>query len=165
MSQPTAVLVSLTLVVGLALLASAAPRLRRPTLLARLDPYLRGLEPQRSRLLHEEQPPLMPSPTLERLLQPLLEEGTRIIERWLGGSAAAARRLHQAGLHGGLPRFRAEQVLWGLAGSGAAVLGSMLLVMAGGRPPAIGPASRHALHYGDGAARRAGVRPAGRALR
>jgi tight adherence protein C len=138
MNQPTAVLVSLTLVVGLALLASAAPRRRRPSLPARLDPYLRGLEPQRTRLLHEEQPPLMPSPALERLLRPLLEEGARILERWLGGSAAATRRLHQAGLHGSLPRFRVEQVLWGLAGSGAAVLGSMLLLMAGARPPAIG---------------------------
>jgi tight adherence protein C len=122
----------------LALLASAAPRLRRPTLLARLDPYLRGLEPQRTRLLRDEQPPLVPSPTLERLLRPVLEEGARIIERWLGGSEGATRRLHQAGLHESLPRFRAEQVLWGLVGSAAAICGSVLLLMADRRPPAIG---------------------------
>jgi tight adherence protein C len=138
MSQVTAVLVSLTLVTGLALVASAAPRRRRPTLAARLDPYLRGLEPQRTRLLHEEQPPLTPFPALERLLRPVLEEGARIVERLLGGSAGVARRLHLAGLHESLPRFRAEQVLWGLGGFGAAIFGVVVLpVMTGRRPPAI----------------------------
>jgi tight adherence protein C len=138
MSQVAAVLVSLTLVIGLVLVASAAPRRRRPTLPARLDPYLRGLEPQRSRLLHEEQPPVTPFPALERLLRPVLEEGARIVERWLGGSAGVTRRLHQAGLHESLPRFRAEQVLCGLGGFAVAVLAAVLLpVMAGRRPPAV----------------------------
>jgi tight adherence protein C len=138
MSQVTAALVSLTLVIGLALITSAGPRLRRPSLLARLDPYLRGLEPQRTSLLHEEQPPLTPFPALERLLRPVFDEGARIAERLLGGSAGVARRLRHAGLHDSLPRFRAEQVLWGLGGFGAATLGAVLLpLLAGRRPPAI----------------------------
>jgi tight adherence protein C len=137
MTPVGAALVSLALVIGLALVASAAPRLRRPTLPERLDPYLRGLEPQRTRLLHEEQPPLTRFPGLERLLRPIVEEGARLVERWLGGSAGVTRRLHHAGLHESLPRFRAEQVLWGLAGFGAATLGTVLLpATMGRRPPA-----------------------------
>jgi tight adherence protein C len=135
MSQIAAAFVSLLFVVGVALVASAAPRLRRPGLRARLDPYLRGLEPRRTSLLHEQQPPLTPFPTLERLLRPVLEEGARITERWLGGSAGVARRLRQAGLHESLPRFRAEQVLWGLGGFAAATFLALLPLLAG-RPPA-----------------------------
>ncbi len=138
MSLLTAVLVSLVLVTGLALVASAAPRLRRPGLPARLDPYLRGLEPRRTSLLQEEQPPLTPFPAIEWLLRPVLEEGARIVERWLGGSAGVARRLRQAGLHESLPRFRAEQILWGLGGFGAATFAALLLpLLASRRPSAI----------------------------
>jgi tight adherence protein C len=138
MSQVTAAVVSLTLVLGLALIASATPRLRRPSLPDRLDPYLRGLEPKRTSLLQEELLPLTPFPALERLLRPVLEEGARIVERWLGGSAGVARRLRHAGLHESLARFRAEQVLWGLGGFGAAISGAVLLpLLAGRRPPAI----------------------------
>jgi len=138
MSQVTAALVSLTLVLGLALIASGAPRRRRPSLPARLAPYLRGLEPRRTSLLREEQAPLTRFPTLERLLRPVLEEGARITERWLGGSAGVVRRLRHAGLHESLPRFRAEQVLWGLGGFAATTLGAVLLpFLAGRRPPAI----------------------------
>ncbi len=138
MSQVTAALVSLILVIGLALIASAAPRLRRPRLPARLDPYLRGLEPRRTSLLHEEQPPLTPFPALERLLRPVIEEGARVAERWLGGSAGVVRRLRQAGLHASLPRFRAEQALWSLGGFAVATFMAVLLpILVGRRPPAI----------------------------
>ncbi|HZD72254.1 MAG TPA: type II secretion system F family protein [Actinomycetes bacterium] len=138
MSQVAAALVSLLLVIGLALIASAAPRLRRPRLPARLDPYLRGLEPRRTSLLHEEQPPLTPFPALEGVLRPVFEEGARIAERWLGGSPGVARRLRQAGLHESLPRFRAEQVLWSLGGFGAATSVAVLLpILMGRRPPAV----------------------------
>jgi tight adherence protein C len=44
------------------------------------------------------------------------------VERWLGGSAAVARRLREAGAAVDVGRFRAEQVLWGLIGFVAAVL-------------------------------------------
>jgi tight adherence protein C len=163
MSPAAATLVSLTLVIGLALVASAAPRLRRPSLPARLDPYLRGLEPQRTRLLNEEQPPLTPFPALERVLRPVVEEAARIVDRWLGGPTEAAggiaghssspgraagiagrsgpsvtRRLRHAGLNESLARFRAEQVLWGLGGFVAATLVTVLLpVLTGRRPPAV----------------------------
>jgi tight adherence protein C len=92
-----AVVVSLGLVGGVVLAVLGAPRMRRPRLAARLDPYLRGLEPAATRLLDGAEWPLTPVPALERLLGPLLRDGARLVERWLGGSAAVARRLREAG--------------------------------------------------------------------
>jgi tight adherence protein C len=134
MSVAVAVLVSLGLVLGAVLTVSGAPRMRRPRLAARLDPYLRGLEPARTRLLEAGEAPLTPLPVLERLLGPLLQQGARLVERWLGGSAAVARRLREAGGSGDVARFRAEQVLWGLAAFVAAVLLTLGLPGLVGRP-------------------------------
>ncbi|HEV3012423.1 MAG TPA: hypothetical protein VG499_04045 [Actinomycetota bacterium] len=130
----TAVAVSVGLVAGLALAVSGVPRMRRPRLDARLDPYLRGLEPATTRLLDGAGAPLTPLPALERLLGPLLQDGARLVERWLGGAAAVSRRLREAGAPGDVARFRAEQVLWGLAGFVAAVLTTILLPALAGRP-------------------------------
>jgi tight adherence protein C len=99
-----------------------------------VDPYLRGLQPARTRLLEAGDPPLTPLPALERLLRPLLQEGARTVERWLGGSAAVARRLREAGAAGDVGRFRAEQVLWGLIGFVAAVLAALAMPALAGRP-------------------------------
>ncbi|HET9292030.1 MAG TPA: type II secretion system F family protein, partial [Actinomycetes bacterium] len=97
-------------------------------------PYLRGLEPATTRLLQGAETPLTPLPALERLLGPLLRDGARLVERWLGGSAAVARRLRQAGVAADVTRFRAEQVLWGLAGFAAGVLVTLGLPALAGRP-------------------------------
>jgi len=126
-----ALLVSAMLAVGLALIGSAAPWRQRPPLAARLDPYLRGLRPLRTRLLQRDEAPLTPFPAVERLLRPLLAEAAGLAERWLGGSgsAAVARRLREAGggPDGSVLRFRAEQVLWGLAGFVAGLVATLLL--------------------------------------
>ena len=128
-----AVVVSLGLVGGVVLAVLGAPRMRRPRLAARLDPYLRGLEPAATRLLDGTRRPLTPVPALERLLGPLLRDGARLVERWLGGTAAVSRRLREAGGSGDVARFRAEQVLWGLAGFVAAVLATFGLPLLTGR--------------------------------
>ena len=125
--------VSLGLVGGLVLLVLGAPRMRRPRLAARLDPYLRGLEPTTTRLLAGAEAPLTPLPAFERLLGPLLQDGARLVERWLGGSAAVARRLREAGAPDDVARFRAEQVLWGLAGFVVALLVTFGLPATAGR--------------------------------
>ena len=133
MMSPAAVVVSLGLAAGVGLVVLGAPRVRRPRLAARLDPYLRGLEPATTRLLDGAERPLTPVPALERLLGPLLHDGARLVERWLGGSAAVAGRLREAGVPDGVARFRAEQVLWGLAGFVAAVLVTLGLPLLTGR--------------------------------
>jgi tight adherence protein C len=117
-----AVVVSLGLVAGLLVAVSGAPRMRRPRLAARLDPYLRGLEPATTRLLEGGEVRSTPLPVVERLVGPLLRDAASLVERWLGGSATVARRLREAGAPADVARFRAEQVLWGLAGFVAAVL-------------------------------------------
>jgi len=127
MSFAQALVVSLAFALGVTLTASAAPRLRRPRLAPRLDPYLRGLVPSRSRLLHHEEIPLTPFPTLERLLHPLFEQGAHLVDRWIGGSTGVDRRLREAGREGTITRFRAEQVLWGLAGFVPAVVLALVL--------------------------------------
>lgn len=115
-------LLSLCLVVGLVLVVSALPRFRQPHLAPRLEPYLRGLRPWRSRLLDRHDNPLTPFPTVDRLLRPILQEGAALVDRWVGGSASVARRLREAGRQDTVARFRAEQVLWSLIGFLAATL-------------------------------------------
>jgi tight adherence protein C len=121
MSPSAALLTSLMLVAGLALIAHAAPRRRSPRLAARLEPYLRGLEPRASRLLETVEAPLIPVPVLDRLLRPMLDEGGQWVGRCLGGTPTVARRLREAGLSENVERFRAEQMLWGLIGFTAGI--------------------------------------------
>ena len=116
MSLSQAVLLSLALAAGVGIAVSGVARSRRPRLADRLDPWLRGLQPVRSRLLAADELPLTGLPTLERLLRPFVQEAARLVERWLGGGASVARRLREAGRPDSVARFRAEQVLWGLIG-------------------------------------------------
>jgi len=126
--------VTLGVVAGGALAVSGIPRPRRPHLAIRLDPYLHGLQPRRSRLLAVEEAPLTPFPTLERLARPLLQEAARLVDSWLGGSASVARRLRQAGWTEGVARFRAEQVVWATVGFVTATLTAVVLPGVLGRP-------------------------------
>src|SRR6266704_3302544 len=139
MSPAAALLTSLTMAFGLVLLGSGAPGRRAPRLLTRLDPYLRGLEPRSTRLLETEEAPLVPVPMLDRLLRPILDEGGQLVERCLGGATGVARRLREAGLAENVPRFRAEQMLWGLVGLAAA--SAVGLIVSGGVPAVSGTAA------------------------
>jgi tight adherence protein C len=116
---------------GVLLAAAGTPRARRTTLDARLAPYLRDT-PRPSRLLTTSQA-LTPFPTFERLLAPVLSDSMRLIERWLGGTASARRRLEQLGGDMTVEQFRAEQVLWGGFGL-AAALGLAVLQLLGDGP-------------------------------
>jgi tight adherence protein C len=141
MSPAAAFLTCLTLVLGLVLVGSGSPARRSPRLPARLDPYLRGLEPRATRLLEAEEPPLVPFPLLDRLLRPILDEGGQLVERCLGGATGVASRLREAGLVENVPRFRAEQMLWGLAGlTGCSAIGLVVPVVPGGVPALAGTA-------------------------
>src|SRR5574341_1085642 len=130
MSPSAALLTCLTLALGLALAGSGSPARRSPRLPVRLDPYLRGLEPRATRLLETKESPLVPIRLVDRLLRPILDEGGRLVERCLGGTTGVARRLREAGVPEDVPRFRAEQMLWGLAGfagcSAVALVGPMM---------------------------------------
>ncbi|MDT7549710.1 MAG: tight adherence protein, partial [Actinomycetota bacterium] len=96
---------------GLWLAATGTPMARRPTLDARLAPYLRDA-PRPSRLLARSDT-LTPFPTLERLLRPVLGDLMKVVDRWVGGVGGVRRRLDQLGTDLTLEQFRAEQVIWG----------------------------------------------------
>ena len=138
MSPAVALLTCLTMAFGLVLVGSGTPGRRSPRLAARLDPYLRGLEPRSTHLLETEEAPLVPFPMLDRLLRPILDEGGQLVERCLGGATGVSRRLREAGLVENVPRFRAEQMLWGLSGFAAgSVIGLAVLPALSGGAPAV----------------------------
>jgi tight adherence protein C len=116
--------------VGLAVAASRAPMMRRPTFDERLAPYLRDSAPP-SRLLRRERT-LTPFPTLERIVAPMMADAIAMLERVLGGSTSVRRRLEQAGRGVSLEEFRSQQIVWAAAGLAAGLGASLLLAAHGG---------------------------------
>lgn len=114
---------------GLWLAVTGTPMARRPSLDARLAPYLRDA-PRPSRLLVQADT-LTPFPTLERLLRPVLGDLMKVVDRWVGGVGGVRRRLDQLGTELTIEQFRAEQVIWGAFGL-AAALGMVSLTVLGG---------------------------------
>ena len=109
---------------------TATPGARRPSLDARLAPYLRDT-PRPSSLL-DASPSLTPFPTLERLLRPVMGDLVQAVERWVGGLTSVRRRLEQLGSDLTVEQFRAEQVVWGGFGLAAALAFALLTVASGG---------------------------------
>ena len=114
---------------GALLAVAGTPMARRPTLDDRLGPYLRDT-PRPSRLLTRTDA-LTPFPTLERLLRPFLADAMRFVERWVGGVGSVRRRLEQLGGTMTVEQLRAEQVVWGAIGLGAALALALLQVVGG----------------------------------
>jgi tight adherence protein C len=107
---------------------------RRPSLDARLSPYLRPAA-RSPRLLGAS--PKTPFPTLERLLAPVMQDAVRLAERIGSPTAVLQRRLVQAGREESVEQFRAGQVVAGVVGT-AAGLALALLALAGGRLTPVG---------------------------
>ena len=109
---------------------------RRPTLDARLAPYLRP-RGGASRLLRA---PVVhtPFPTLERLLAPVMRDAVGIVERLSSPTADLERRLVRAGRTETVEQFRSGQVVAAALGT-AGGLGLALALVAGrGLPVAAG---------------------------
>jgi tight adherence protein C len=115
--------------IGLAILVSGLPPLRRPRLIDRLSPYLRDAAAP-SRLLSETDG-RTPFPTLERIVWPVARRAAVRLERWLGATSSVRRRLIAAGRETSVEQFRVEQVIWGAAGLLAAVAVSVGLMASG----------------------------------
>lgn len=116
---------------GLALLAGALPR-RRPTLAARLDPYLRpyGVVSPRSPLAPTWAPGRLPGPLarLAAAAAPAAARAVAAVDQAVGGRESVRRRLLAAGSPLSVEGFRQQQVLAGASGGllGAALLGLRL---------------------------------------
>jgi tight adherence protein C len=121
---------------GLCLVALGTPAARRPRLDDRLAPYLRDT-PRQSRLLQQRQA-LTPFPTLERLLGPVLADAMAFVERWVGGLTGVRRRLETLGSGLTVEQFRAEQVVWGALGLGAALALAVVALLGGPGPGPVG---------------------------
>jgi tight adherence protein C len=106
-------LLGLVLGIGLVTALGAVPVLRRTDLDSRLEPYLRDTA-RPSRLLTE--PQRSPFPVFLQLAAPAVRDAARAVERVLGGAASVRRRLQRAGRPPDVEGFRAQQVLWGIAG-------------------------------------------------
>jgi tight adherence protein C len=133
MTSPAAgALLGLALGGGLVMTWSRLPLRQRPTLDARLAPYVGALsaEAMRRRYLDSART-VTPWPTLERLVRPSLARGADLLERILGGGTSVRRRLDQAGSTLSLHEFRIEQLIWATAGFGIAVGVSLLLISSG----------------------------------
>ena len=114
--------------VGVILIVRGVPVNRRPSLDARLAPYLRDtIAP--SRLLAS-----MPrnQTRLSTLLAPLMGDLARRVDRIMGGSASVRRRLQRAGLPPDVEGFRGEQVVWGALGGAVGSALGLLAILARG---------------------------------
>ncbi|MFV0461738.1 MAG: type II secretion system F family protein [Nostocoides sp.] len=109
---------------GLSLIWLGLPRHRRAGLSGRIDPYLAD-RPRPSRLLARE--PGSRSGVFVLVAPTMIRWGV-VVERVLGGAESVRRRLVRAGRTPDVDSFRAEQVMWGIAG---ALLGGLTAVVLG----------------------------------
>jgi tight adherence protein C len=115
---------------GLLLVWAGLPRNRRATLVDRVHPYLRDA-PRPSSLLDPRSTGA--TSVFGTLARPVVADLGAWIERVLGGAASVRRRLQRAGKAPDVERFRAEQVLWGAAGTVAGVaIGVLMWLSQGG---------------------------------
>jgi tight adherence protein C len=124
-------LLGLTGGVGLVLVVSYAPPFRSVRLVDRLAPYVHDTPPP-SRLLGTATEPGMLT-AVRRVFGPVLGDGARFVDTFLGGRASVRRRLDALGGSSTVEDFRIEQVLWGGLGLlAAAVLATVGSLLAGG---------------------------------
>lgn len=106
--------------VGALMVAARLLVSRRPSLESRVVPYIRDV-PSMPVSWSPRAPSSRPSSALVALVRPTLERWAERLERLLGGRASIQRRLERAGSTMTVEGFRFSQVVWGLAGFGAAL--------------------------------------------
>ena len=117
--------------IGLWLVIFRSPFMRAVTLSQRIEPQLKSQNLE-SRLLRSGEQNVTPFGPLERILRPLLRDGLAALGRLNPASKATARRLAQAGINKSTVDFRAEQLLWAVAGF-AVSIAFIVLAAASGR--------------------------------
>jgi tight adherence protein C len=115
-----AVLCGLALGLGLWLLVSLTPRLRRPNLAARVAPYVIDISVDARAVLDRRTAD--PLPVFGALFGPVVRVLQNGLGAALGGSELTARRLRQAGLAMNVEEFRARQLIWAAGGAAIAIV-------------------------------------------
>ena len=118
---------------SLLLVVRRMPFLRRPPVDERISPYLRDLAGAPASFTPVESG--SPFYAVFRMFEPSLRSGASRLERLLGGTTSIRRRLARAGIDRTVEEFRIEQVLWGAAGFGVALLVSLVALSAGAGNP------------------------------
>lgn len=116
---------------GLLLVWFGLPRHRRAGLSDRVLPYLKDT-PRPSNLLAGN---VRHRGIFSTLFAPIVTELSGHVERLMGGTASVRRRLLRSGLAPDVDRFRAQQVIWGVAGAvGMLALGTLFVFTRGTSP-------------------------------
>jgi len=108
---------------GILIVVGRARSVRRPSLQARVVPFLRDLPEVAPRTRP-------PTSAAAGVFGPVLRSGADAVERVLGGAASVRRRLERAGSDRSVHDFRIEQVQWGLAGFAVAAAYGLLRTLA-----------------------------------
>ncbi|QEO10876.1 type II secretion system F family protein [Protaetiibacter larvae] len=131
-----AIVLGLALGLGLWSLVALLPRLGAGRLADRVAPYLFDVSAEaravRSRATGE------PASVLWGIVEPLLERGRRSLANLLGGDAAIARRLRQAGSATTVAGFRSRQLLWAAGAAAAGIAAAILLAHSVAVSPVVG---------------------------
>lgn len=128
---PPAVLAGLGLGLGLWMLVSLMPPLRRPGLAARVAPYVSDVSATARELL--ERRTADPLPLVGGLLGPIARLVRGRLAFLLGAREPVALRLRQAGLDLSVDAFRAKQLIW----AASVLAGSVALVLVLGAAPSV----------------------------
>lgn len=130
------VLLGLALGAGLALLVVGMPWRWQPSLVRRVEPQLRNRAPISSLLTEQER--VSPWGALTRILQPVLAEGVRQLDRFNLGQVALERKLEAAGSELSVQDYRAQQLVMAATGAATGVVISVALAVRGGLNPVAG---------------------------
>lgn len=125
-AQWVATLCGLGLGTGLWLLVSLVPRLRRPTLLVRVAPYVFDISAV-ARDGMRRTSPSDPLPVFSVLLVGPRARVRHIFDVAAGGREITALRLRQAGLSLSVEQFRSQQLVWAAVAGSAGVIVTALL--------------------------------------
>jgi tight adherence protein C len=101
------------------------PVMRRPRLDDRLAPYVRDVA--RPSSLLRETAVATPFVAIERMLGPVMHDAVRWVERLSGGPGTVRRRLDHLGRSMTVEQFRAQQVVWGVLGVCAGLVGALAI--------------------------------------
>ncbi len=124
-------LLGLAAATGLILVLTYAPPFRSVRLVDRLAPYVHDTPPP-SRLLGTATDAGLLT-AVRRVFGPVIADGARIIDRFLGGRGSVRRRLDALATDTTVEDFRVEQVVWGGVGLlAAALVATVGSVAAGG---------------------------------
>lgn len=128
--SPAAILWGLVLGFGMVLVAAWVGA-RRATLEQRISPQLRDHGPA---LRRGEVPRRS---VVDRMLAPALRDGVKVVEKWGSPTKELEVRLRRAGSSLSVEQFRAEQVVWSVAGLVAGLILSGVLVSSRGSSPLV----------------------------